>query len=98
MTMTNLHYEKRALSIYCKIRAPNLIYNRYAKRVFVNYILDPLKQAKFLNHDDLPKHGEYPNIRRFSNKSGGRETVRKEIFRIKRPSSHVSLNRNILHD
>lgn len=59
MTMTNLHYEKRALSIYCNIRAPNLIYNRYAKRVFVNYILDHLKQAKFLNHDDLPKHGEF---------------------------------------
>lgn len=59
MTMINLHYEKKALSIYCKIRAPNLIHNRYAKRYFVNYILDHLKQARFFNHDGLQKHKEF---------------------------------------
>lgn len=51
MIMINLYYEKRVLFIYCNICVLNFIYNWYVKRVFVNYILDYLKQVRFFNYD-----------------------------------------------
>lgn len=62
MIMINIYYEKRVLFIYCKIYVLNFIYNWYVKRVFVNYILDYLKQVRFLNYDDFLKYGEFCRI------------------------------------